>query len=470
MSQTDVRTYVTYPLLSNGVSSFPERSPYYHLQPIGVGTTLVESLTSYVSRLAAAHCVTIATLYEHTIVPSLNKSYLASPKHCGQAITLLATFKKQIKNINGVGQVAREWVDLFEKLTHCQCLMRLTFLSWSEVLTHCNLNRHYQAWCRVCYEEMRQADEIVYQPLIWTVAILQICPRHHVSLVDQCPRCSRQFPNLTRKLRLGFCPNCNHWLGGEGSSSSSAPLLINTRLEWQEFISDNICELISFTQSEPHIPSKYHIANWLRTFADRITDGKMQRLSALLGKSNLTVHEWRHGRVRPMLFELLRICYSVDIRLVDLLTGRGLEEKRLFNFRQFPRELEPIKKLRVPRLFNSSNVRPQVEKYLTVSPPVSMSRVATELGYDRDLLYKYLPDLYCRIRDRYKEFIKSERRRQRLQLEEEVKEACLELHQQGVYLTVPSIADFLGKSTYEGRRDVRAIVFETRRQLGQTRK
>jgi hypothetical protein len=99
-----------------------------------------------------------------------------------------------------------------------------------------------------------------------------------------------------------------------------------------------------------------------------------------------------------------------------------------------------------------------------------MTRVSTDLGYDRGLLYKYLPDLYGKIRDRYKEFIQSERRRRRLQFEEEVKEACLELHRQGVHLTVPAVADFLDKPTYEGRRDVRAIVLETRRQLGQSRK
>jgi hypothetical protein len=96
--------------------------------------------------------------------------------------------------------------------------------------------------------------------------------------------------------------------------------------------------------------------------------------------------------------------------------------------------------------------------------------VAVELGYDRGLLYKYLPDLYCKIRDRYKEFIQSGWRKQRLQLEEEVKEACLELYRQGVYLTVPAVADFLSQPTYKGRRDVRAIVLETRRQLGQSKK
>lgn len=466
MTETSIRANATYPLLSREVSSFPERSPYYHLQPIGVGTVLVESLTSYVSRLAAAHSVTIATLYEHTIVPGLNKSYLAAPEHCGQGISLLATFKKQIKTINGVGKVAREWVGLFEKLTHHRDLMRLTFLPWSEVLTYCRLHKQNQAWCPICYEEMRTTGGPVYQPLIWTINLLKICPRHHVYLVDHCPQCSYQFPNLTRRLQLGFCPNCYSWLGGESDSSTPNCSLI----KWQEFISENICGLISFKHDEAHLPSRDYIAKWLQTFADSITDGKMARFSALLGRSHATVQEWQHGRIRPMLFELLRICYCLDIRLVDLLTGNGLDGNRQFNFQQFPHELEPIRKTVTCRRFDCSVVRKQVEKYLDISPPASMARVATELGYDRGLIHKYLPDLHRKISDRYKEFIQSGRRRQRLQLEEEVKEACLELYRQGVYLTVPAVADFLNKPKYEGRRDVRAKVLETRRQLGQNRK
>lgn len=469
MMQTDIRANATYPLLSREVSSFSERSPYYHLQPIGVGTALVESLTSYVCRLAAAHCVTIATLYEYTIVPRLNKSYLATPKHCGAAITLLSVFKKQIKTINGVGQVAKEWVNLFQELTYRQDLVNLTFLPWSEVLTHYRLHKHNLAWCPACYEEMLQTGVTIYQPLIWTIEVLQICPRHHIHLVDQCPRCTRQFPNLTHRLKLGFCPYCGCWLG-KADSSTSDRLLLNTQLEWQKFVSDNLCELISFKQDEFHKPSKDQIARWIRTFADNLTDGKMQRLSVLLGRSNLTVHEWRHGRVRPMLFELLRICYCFDIRLVDLLMGNSLQNKPSFNFRQFPPELEPIRQLRAPKPFNLTRARRRVEKYLDQSPPVSMTTVAAELGYDRGLLYKYLPDLHCKIRDRYKEFIQAGRRRRRLQLEEEVKEVCLKLYRQGVYITVPAVADFLGKPTYEGRRDVRATVLETRRQLGQSRK
>ncbi len=459
-----------YPLLRNETPPLPERSSYYHLEPVGAGTAFVESLTSYISRLAAAHCVSIATLYEYTIVPSLKKHYLSAPEHSGSGVTLLGVFKKQIKTINGVGKVAREWSDLFENLTHCQDLTRLTFLPWSEVLTYSKLTRNNQAWCSVCYEEMRDTGGIIYQPLIWTVEVLQICPRHRVYLVDQCPQCNHQFPNLTRRLRLGFCPSCNYWLGRKAELCSAGRLQTNTWLEWQEFVGDNICELILVTQAEAHKSSKNNIAKWIQTFADRITDGKTQPLSALLGRPYLTVYEWRCGRIRPMLFELLRICYCLGLRLVDLLTGSGLKENFSFNFRQFPVELEPIRKTRTPRPFDCSRVRRQVERYLDVTPPVSMAKVAAELGYDRGLLYKYLPDLHRKICDRHKEFLQAECKKRRIQLQEEVREVCLELYRKGVYLTERSVAEFLGKPTYKGRRNVRAMILETRRQLGQSRK
>jgi len=42
--------------------ALPPRSRLYSLAPIGVGTAFVEGLTSYVSRLAAAHSVSVGDL------------------------------------------------------------------------------------------------------------------------------------------------------------------------------------------------------------------------------------------------------------------------------------------------------------------------------------------------------------------------------------------------------------------------
>ena len=39
------------------------RTYLYHLEPLGIGTPLVESLTSYIGRLAAAHAVSLGIFY-----------------------------------------------------------------------------------------------------------------------------------------------------------------------------------------------------------------------------------------------------------------------------------------------------------------------------------------------------------------------------------------------------------------------
>jgi hypothetical protein len=43
----------------------PPRSQLYSLQPVGVGTGLVESLTGYVARLAEAHTVSVGGWARH---------------------------------------------------------------------------------------------------------------------------------------------------------------------------------------------------------------------------------------------------------------------------------------------------------------------------------------------------------------------------------------------------------------------
>ena len=50
----------------------PPRSRLYSLEPIGIGTPEVESLSSYLNRLAQAHCVTVSALIAHELVPHID--------------------------------------------------------------------------------------------------------------------------------------------------------------------------------------------------------------------------------------------------------------------------------------------------------------------------------------------------------------------------------------------------------------
>src|SRR5208283_4207540 len=57
-----VRDRMTYENWILNLPTLRPRTYLYHLEPLGVGTPLVESLTSYIGRLAAAHAVSLGIL------------------------------------------------------------------------------------------------------------------------------------------------------------------------------------------------------------------------------------------------------------------------------------------------------------------------------------------------------------------------------------------------------------------------
>src|SRR5438046_8530533 len=75
-----------------------------------------------------------------------------------------------------------------------------------------------KAWCGHCYKEWRQAHQVVYDPLLWSLNGIDICFRHRQPLVTRCPSCQKTLPFLIQTTRPGYCPRCTHWLGrSEGS-------------------------------------------------------------------------------------------------------------------------------------------------------------------------------------------------------------------------------------------------------------
>ncbi|MGI2909472.1 hypothetical protein AABK37_40400, partial [Hassallia sp. VBCCA 56010] len=69
---------VTYEFWDLKKLSIPSRSRLYQLEPVGIRTPMVESLTGYIERLAEAHCVPPDVLISRTITPLLKQIFLKS--------------------------------------------------------------------------------------------------------------------------------------------------------------------------------------------------------------------------------------------------------------------------------------------------------------------------------------------------------------------------------------------------------
>lgn len=215
-------------------------SRLYNIKPMGIGSGNVESMTSYLARLAEAHSqATLGSLISYEIAPKLQKEYLTKSTLFGGS-----RFYENSSGLLGTGMIANDIVKTMETLTGRDDLESLTFLPWGEVLGPRKLIRHTRAWCPVCLSRWKEENAEVYEPLRWSLQILQTCLVHRVELCTVCPRCSQENFLISRKSRVGYCNKCGCWLGTDCGAK------IGPNTGWDCWVADNVSNLVSTLPSK----------------------------------------------------------------------------------------------------------------------------------------------------------------------------------------------------------------------------
>ena len=167
-------TLKLYPWWDVQKTPIPPRSHLYHLEPIGVGTPYVESLTGYVTRLAQQHCVTTRRLILNEIAPYLLKRTKLSDYQTDNISHVLGIDTHRVA-LNGTGLMASNLVDALSTLTQNTKLHFLTLLTWGKVFPNRGLLHHQRTWCPLCYQEWHDNDKSIYEPLLWSIHAVVIC-------------------------------------------------------------------------------------------------------------------------------------------------------------------------------------------------------------------------------------------------------------------------------------------------------
>ena len=192
----------------------PKRSRLYFLEPIGVGTPYIESLSSYLTRLAQEHCVTPKKLIMWEIAPLILGDKYHSEMLSKNVSTIFGNSDAK-PAINGMRDMTRSLVEALEKLTLRQDLKFLSCLTWEGIIKDRGLFRQNKAWCPQCFEQWRIEKKPIYEPLLWSFKDVNFCPKHHCRLIDRCPHCNSSLKAIANSSRLGFCSQCKSWLGSE---------------------------------------------------------------------------------------------------------------------------------------------------------------------------------------------------------------------------------------------------------------
>lgn len=415
-------------------------SRLYQLDPIGVGSPLLESLTSYVARLSGEHRVSPSTLVRKQILPSLNRPLLT--RDGSPVSTFLG---QQSVALNGLTETARTFVQALEELTLRRDLALLTMLPYKEALSGVSLLRRTKAWCCTCYEEWREAGQVIYEPLLWLLSVVTLCPRHALPLEVRCPHldCARQQFPLTAQGQPGYCPWCGRWVGSKKNCGNLK--LTDEEQAKQLQDSEMVGALLAATSHASARFLKGLFAWIISTCVDQLAEGKASVLAHQLQVESSTIQQWQRGRNVPQLETLVKVAAALNISLFDLLVGE-VNALSISPTMEQARGISPTRsrKRRKPKTPKQQQ-REALEAVIRNSedPPPSMQEVASRLQYDYSRLTKDFPDLCHTISDRYARYRAKQRVERQQRLCEEVRQAVHLVHTQGRYPSKRQVSKLL---------------------------
>jgi transcriptional regulator with XRE-family HTH domain len=420
----------------------PDHSRLYALEPLGMDTPYVESLTSYLARLAEAHSVSLRTLVKQELSPFLKRDYLSNPL----GSSLDSFWMESVRAISGTGSLAKDWSWSLERLTLRTDLHFLTLLPWSAVLTQQRLLRLNRTWCPECFMEWQSTEQPIYEPLLWNLNAVSICLYHRRTLLEQCPYpdCHAKLPVLTSYVRPGYCSKCSRWLGVMADIPKTSQT--SDQWHWQFWVTEMIGELLAHNTKLTTIPHLKNIPDLVTASCEQIADGNIQNLESQIRLSRRTLNAWRSGRQIPQLESLLRLCYCCGISLYSLFTlPPGTSYSQKLDTRSLPDIPNPNgnRRHRIP--MDRIRIRQRLESILAQEEqqPPSMRTVAKRLNYSPRELREHFPELNRAISNRRKEYYKQQREQRLLHLKEEIRQVMFNLHSKGLYPSLRRIRSLL---------------------------
>ena len=435
----------------------PPRSRLYGPEPCGLETVWSESLTSYINRLAWKHGVAPLKLALQEIRPLLGteKWNNTSPQQMRNFCGVNAI------SVNGLGSTATVWSTVLEQLTRSSYLHLLTSLWWLGNFPNPRHLRVSPAWCPACYTEWREQGRPIYQPLLWMLLVMRICPKHKRPLVDRCPHCqAKQTAIVSHSIHAGECSKCARWLGAEPVSFPEFTLDDET-VNWQQWVIHAFGELRAVNISSGLIDWKPFFTN-LATVMKQW--GSYSRLARLSGINREVLMRWTAGTAVPSIEMLLKFCYVCDTTPFQLMSGQfasieqAIRDERAMHPRQHQRTTH--------QLLNREYCLDLIQAMLDGrEPPLGPAQLAKRLGCDDGSLRRFFPQECTLLTELAQAYRKQQSEQRTAQLCEKVREEVKTLHAQGFSPTHRRVRRILPPGTMHQPK-VTAAWHEALRELG----
>lgn len=429
------------------------RSALHSLQPIGLGTPEVESLTSYFCRLANSHsCSTndLAQFVIDRVAPGRWNTY--------QSAEGKGRFVWFERSVSGLADGALTWASALSEMTGVASLDRLTLLPMRSVLSPKALMAQNARWCPHCLEEDRVSGRQPYFRLSWDIGLVKRCAKHQVPLVHQCPHCDKSNIRHTASFVVpGWCTSCDHFLGYPeqvGPSKQSPDNLEDIQTEQAE----QVGELLALACSESFDAQLEAMHQTIEALCEELDGGVSAHFAKRLGVRKATVHYWKTSRTPLTLDAITRIAIQCNMALASLIQGQLENWVPPSELRQQGLFYPERSKNRPAREHDWSEIRALLIKELRSPHVRSLTEIARELDIDDRLLYVQATDEARMIGDRFVKYLHRLARQKEVQLRAELSSAADAIRGRDEAVTVQNLTEVLGKSKINSIRGLYTVV------------
>lgn len=382
--------------------NYPPRSELFHLKPEGIGTPFVESMSSYVNRLAEEHRTPVGALIADVISKKLASEYCRQKTQFGRSYTPIGAQ-------NGIGYIAEQWNGALSLLTMRKGLEHLSLLFYRNILTENKLLRKYKAWCPRCLHEMAYDNEgTIYEPLLWKIEAVKVCPRHLQPLETICPKCRRQPDHLSTHSRNGFCSrySCKaRWLGNNIDLS-----LDEKDVQAELRYTTEVGKLLELTGKLSSAPDRDFVAWYVSALVDNHTRGNISGFATLLKIPRENASHWKNGVNVPRLSKLLKMSIFFNDSLTDRLKEwDSLQAKGNIILSGTPiPSANIVRELKHQNLSSKSLKAEEMLKNIVngIEAPIAIKSIARVCGCHPSLLYLHFKELCHRVTVMRKQSIK----------------------------------------------------------------
>lgn len=426
----------------------------YGVKPEGIKTPAVESLYSWLVRIAFAHDMAPARLVREVIGARTDLGVALQPgkndelfmqEHMGRSSGWSFGWgwdKHEGKTMLGTDQGAKQWVKVLTRATGNFDAELCTFRRLRGLVSTNRLVTNTERVCISCLRSDVDAGHMPYERLLWRLVAVKCCPVHEEPLVDaQCGKTDQTPDPYLRIKHPGVCSGC----GSIGyRCRPTSPQKVHPGDLWR---AEQCAHLIEGLHNHTSYTSDM-MKQLVRGHAQD-SDG-LDRMSQRAGTTKSVLSRWlSEPSARLSLEQLLDLAASVGISLDRLLAGEWVPVETPTSCKT-PRR----PKREIPQVDHEA-LRAAMQE--GIAKGMSPSGVASLAKVDLSTMRRH-EDLYLPLRTASQARAEEETRARRASALDEAERVATHLMHSGLALSLRNAGELTGDRWYPSQ--LRAQAFQ----------